>query len=55
MQHVGVDENIFELGGDSIRSMRIVALAEEAGISLTMEQLFELQTVEAVARAVLAP
>ncbi|HJP95206.1 MAG TPA: amino acid adenylation domain-containing protein [Pyrinomonadaceae bacterium] len=42
---VGVNDNFFEMGGDSILSIQIVARAKEAGIYLTPKQLFQHQTI----------
>ncbi|MEM9174955.1 MAG: amino acid adenylation domain-containing protein [Myxococcota bacterium] len=47
---VGLDDNLFELGGDSITGMQIIGLAREAGLHLTPRQLFEHQTVAGQAR-----
>jgi amino acid adenylation domain-containing protein/non-ribosomal peptide synthase protein (TIGR01720 family) len=47
---VGGNDNFFELGGDSILSVQIVARARQAGLSFTMRQIFEHQTVAALAR-----
>ena len=47
--HVGVTENFFELGGDSMHAVRVIGLARERGLDLTLTQLFTHQTVEAVA------
>ncbi|MEU0885011.1 amino acid adenylation domain-containing protein [Lentzea sp. NPDC005914] len=45
VERVGVHDNYFELGGDSIVSLQIVARAREAGLSLTIADLFTHQTV----------
>jgi len=50
LPRVGVNDNFFELGGDSILSVQIVARARQAGLSFTMRQIFEHQTVAALAR-----
>ncbi len=42
---VGVNDNFFEMGGDSILSIQIVVRAKEAGIYLTPKQLFQHQTI----------
>jgi amino acid adenylation domain-containing protein len=42
---VGIHDNFFNLGGDSIRSLRIVALAKERGLNLSLQQLFQHQTI----------
>ena len=49
LQRVGIHDNFFELGGDSILSLRIVARARQAGLHLTTRQLFQNQTVAALA------
>ena len=46
----GVEDNFFDLGGDSIRSVRVVALARKRGLNFTVEQLFRHQTIAAVVR-----
>jgi amino acid adenylation domain-containing protein len=50
VEEVGVNDNFFALGGDSIRSVRVVSLAKERGLNCTVQQLFEHQTVQALAR-----
>ena len=47
-RRVGVDDNFFALGGDSIRSIRVVA-RRGAGLELSVEQLFRLQTIAELA------
>ena len=49
VERVGVTENYFALGGDSIRSIRIAGLAAEAGVHFTVRQLLEHPTVRALA------
>ncbi len=46
---VGRHDNFFELGGDSILSLQIVSKAHQAGWKITPRQLFEKQTVAALA------
>jgi amino acid adenylation domain-containing protein/non-ribosomal peptide synthase protein (TIGR01720 family) len=46
---VGRHDNFFELGGDSILSLQIVSKAQQAGWKITPRQLFEQQTVAALA------
>ncbi len=53
LAQVGVQDNFFSLGGDSILSIQIVSRANRAGIGLTVKQLFQHQTVAELAR--LAP
>jgi amino acid adenylation domain-containing protein/non-ribosomal peptide synthase protein (TIGR01720 family) len=54
LPRVGVNENFFELGGDSILSVQIVARARQAGLLFTVRQIFEHQTVAALARHAVA-
>ncbi|NTW00309.1 MAG: amino acid adenylation domain-containing protein, partial [Oscillochloris sp.] len=46
---VGVNANFFELGGDSILTIQVIARANAAGIRLTPRQLFEHPTVAGLA------
>ncbi|MEU5837256.1 amino acid adenylation domain-containing protein [Streptomyces diacarni] len=53
---LGVKDNFFDLGGDSILSLQVVARAREAGLRVTAKQTFLRQTIadlaaEAVAEA----
>jgi amino acid adenylation domain-containing protein/FkbH-like protein/non-ribosomal peptide synthase protein (TIGR01720 family) len=42
---VGVQDNFFALGGDSILSIQVIARASQAGMQLTVRQFFEQQTI----------
>jgi amino acid adenylation domain-containing protein len=46
---VGVFDNFFELGGDSIRSIAILSRAQEQGLTLTLQQMFQNPTVAGMA------
>ncbi|WP_158623685.1 non-ribosomal peptide synthetase [Corallococcus llansteffanensis] len=46
---VGIHDNFFALGGDSILSLQVVAQARQAGLAFTPKQLFQHQTVAALA------
>jgi len=48
---VGVDDNFFALGGDSILSIQVVSRARQAGIHFTAKDLFQHQTVRTLAVA----
>ncbi|MEU0334315.1 non-ribosomal peptide synthase/polyketide synthase [Streptomyces sp. NPDC006193] len=50
LERVGVDDNFFELGGDSIVSIQVVARARQEGLLLTSRDLYQHQTVAALAR-----
>lgn len=47
--NVGIDDNFFEMGGDSILSIQIIARANQAGLTLTPRQLFQYQTIAELA------
>jgi amino acid adenylation domain-containing protein/non-ribosomal peptide synthase protein (TIGR01720 family) len=49
VEAVGVHDNFFEMGGDSILSIQVVARAGQAGLRLTPKQMFQHQTVAALA------
>ena len=49
ISQVGRNDNFFELGGDSIISLQIVTKARRAGWKITPRQLFERQTIAALA------
>ena len=38
---VGIDDNFFDLGGDSLRSIEVVFRSRELGIQLTLQQLIQ--------------
>jgi len=50
LQRVGVDESFFELGGDSILSMQVVARARGLGVVCRPRDVFVEQTVARLAR-----
>ena len=51
VRRVGVYDNFFALGGDSIRSVRVLALANERGFVFTLQDIFKHQTIAELARA----
>ena len=51
VEPIGVDDNFFELGGDSVVSLQIVSKANQAGLRLTPRQVFQHQTIAALAAA----
>jgi amino acid adenylation domain-containing protein len=54
VQPVGIHDNYFELGGDSIRSIQILARAGQAGLPISLEQLFQNQTIHQLCRQCLS-
>jgi amino acid adenylation domain-containing protein len=49
---VGLDDDFFALGGDSIRGIQVRVRAEERGVRFSLQQLFQHPTVRELARAV---
>jgi amino acid adenylation domain-containing protein/non-ribosomal peptide synthase protein (TIGR01720 family) len=49
LERIGVNDNFFRLGGDSILSIQIIAKANQAGLRLTPRQLFQHQTIAQLA------
>ncbi|NER27498.1 MAG: amino acid adenylation domain-containing protein, partial [Symploca sp. SIO1C4] len=45
LEQVGIRDNFFALGGDSIRSIQVHSRARERGLSFSIEQLFQHQTI----------
>ncbi|HVG10760.1 MAG TPA: amino acid adenylation domain-containing protein [Thermoanaerobaculia bacterium] len=54
VERVGVRDDFFDLGGDSILSMRVVARAAEAGLQIAPRQVFDHPTVAALAAVAVA-
>ena len=52
LERVGVDDSFFDLGGDSILSMQVVAQARAAGLTCRPRDIFVEQTVAGLARVV---
>lgn len=50
MQRVGVDDSFFDLGGDSILSMQVVARARAAGVMCRPRDVFVEQTAARLAQ-----
>src|SRR5438132_6582756 len=49
LERVGIDDNFFALGGDSIVSIQLVSRARKAGLVITPRAVFEHQTVAGLA------
>jgi len=48
---IGVNDNFFALGGDSILSLQVVSRARQAGLAITPRMLFEHPTIAGLAEA----
>ncbi|MDQ1039010.1 amino acid adenylation domain-containing protein/non-ribosomal peptide synthase protein (TIGR01720 family) [Streptomyces sp. V3I8] len=51
LDRVGLDDDFFAVGGDSIRSIQVVTRARARGVEVTPRQIFECRTVGELARA----
>jgi natural product biosynthesis luciferase-like monooxygenase protein/amino acid adenylation domain-containing protein len=51
LEQVGIHDNFFALGGDSIHSIRVLALAQDRNLRFNMQQLFQHQTIYELARS----
>jgi amino acid adenylation domain-containing protein/non-ribosomal peptide synthase protein (TIGR01720 family) len=49
VERVGIHDSFFELGGDSILSIQVVARARSAGVHLTPRQIFDRPTIAELA------
>lgn len=49
---IGIDDNFFALGGDSIRSIQVRAKSRESGLDFELQELFRHQTVRSLATVV---
>ena len=54
LDQIGIHDNFFALGGDSIRSVRVAAEANTHGLTLTVQNLFEAPTIAKLAEMVQA-
>ncbi|MDQ0418594.1 amino acid adenylation domain-containing protein/non-ribosomal peptide synthase protein (TIGR01720 family) [Croceifilum oryzae] len=50
IKQVGIHDNFFEIGGDSILSIQIISRASQMGLKLTPKQMFEHQTIAELAQ-----
>jgi amino acid adenylation domain-containing protein len=50
VEPVGVYDNFFEIGGDSIRSIGVVARAKQLSLIFSVQELFQHQTIDALSR-----
>jgi amino acid adenylation domain-containing protein/non-ribosomal peptide synthase protein (TIGR01720 family) len=52
IERIGIHDNFFALGGDSILAIQVAGRARQAGLAFVPRQLFELQTVAELAEAI---
>jgi amino acid adenylation domain-containing protein len=49
LEKVGIDDNFFEIGGDSILALQVIAKAKKEGFAISARELYELTTVRNLA------
>jgi len=53
-ERVGINDNFFALGGDSILAIQAVSRAKKAGLTITTQQIFEHQTIAELGKVAVA-
>lgn len=53
-ESIALDDNFFDVGGNSLISIEVVSRARDAGIAISLEQLFQYQTINALVSVVKA-
>ncbi|HEX6291078.1 MAG TPA: amino acid adenylation domain-containing protein [Herpetosiphonaceae bacterium] len=54
LERIGIHDHFFALGGDSIRSIQVLALARERGLEIALPQIFQHPTIASLAEALAA-
>lgn len=52
VEQVGIEDNFFSLGGDSILSIKMVALAGKAGLKVTVRDIFREKTIANLSKVI---
>jgi len=52
LDHVGTNQNFFELGGDSINAIQVISRANRTGLNLSIQDLYRDLTIAELARSV---
>jgi len=50
LEHIDPDDNFFSLGGDSIKSIRIISQCRDANITITAKDIFTYQTIRELSK-----
>jgi acyl carrier protein len=50
LEQVGIEDNFFEIGGDSILAIQVITRANKVGFQLSAKHLFQFQTVAQLAK-----
>lgn len=49
IDHIGVDDNFFDIGGDSVQAIQIIARGSQLGLKLNPQQFFQYSTIAELA------
>lgn len=49
-ENIGVRQNFFELGGNSIKAMKFISVAEKRGLKIQLPDIFRYNTIETIAK-----
>ena len=52
IERVGIEDNFFDLGGDSIKGIQIISRAHQVGLRLTVKDIFQHKTISGIAENV---
>ncbi|MEH1894385.1 MAG: amino acid adenylation domain-containing protein [Nostoc sp.] len=52
LENIGINDNFFGLGGDSILSLQVISKAKQTGLHLTPKQMFQYQTIAQLATVI---
>jgi len=52
VERVGIDDNFFALGGDSIRSVQVLSKAQQQGLSFSLQDIFQEQTIRRLSQEI---
>jgi len=53
-EQIGIHDNLFDIGGDSLRCVQIAARTHQVGLSITLKQLFQHQTIDRLVNDLMA-
>ncbi len=52
LENIGINDNFFGLGGDSILSLQVISKVNQTGLHLTPKQMFQYQTIAQLATVI---
>jgi len=52
IEKIGIYDNFFEIGGDSIQTIQVISRANQAGLQITPKHLFQNPTIESLVKVI---